>query len=179
MASASRASQAQVGALNHFNVYTLASPLTINSGDFVVGFRANNPANIFPADRDTTPPSRMRSYSSSNGTDFEIIDTFGASLAGTFGIRALISNDNCPAITGLNPSSGTVGSTVTIPGQTSPGPRQSDSPTTSRRSSTSSAPTQITATVPERRDERPDHRQQDQLCRRANRGLQHHLAAHN
>lgn len=89
-----------VGALNHFNVYTLAAPLTINSGDFVVGFRVNNPVDIFPADRDTTPPSRMRSYSSSNGSDFEIIDSFGSTLGGNFGIRALVSSGNCPTVAG-------------------------------------------------------------------------------
>ncbi|MBI3660870.1 hypothetical protein HY230_10440, partial [Candidatus Acetothermia bacterium] len=79
-----------VKALNQFNQYDL-SPTTINSGDFVVGFLTNNPSGIYPIDQDTTTPSQGRSYLSTNGTQFSVVDSFGANLAGNFAIRATVS----------------------------------------------------------------------------------------
>ncbi len=38
--------------------YAIA-PITIQSGDFLVGFSALNPVNAYPAVVDTTPPSRL------------------------------------------------------------------------------------------------------------------------
>ncbi|MBI1744239.1 hypothetical protein HYR54_14390 [Candidatus Acetothermia bacterium] len=79
-----------VKALNQFNQYDL-SPTTINSGDFVVGFLTNNPSGIYPIDQDTTAPSQGRSYLSTNGTQFFVVDSYGANLAGNFAIRATVS----------------------------------------------------------------------------------------
>ncbi|MBI1743488.1 hypothetical protein HYR54_10550 [Candidatus Acetothermia bacterium] len=83
-----------VGFLNQWNVYDLsqiADPnLVLASGDFVVGFEVNDPPNVFPADQDTSSSSRGRSYISTDGTNFSLIDSFGSSLAGNFGIRAEI-----------------------------------------------------------------------------------------
>ncbi|MBI3951818.1 MAG: PPC domain-containing protein, partial [Acidobacteria bacterium] len=98
-----------VGFLDVFNEYDV-SAVTINSGDFVVGYVTNNPPNIFPMDQDTTPPSRMRSYTSTNGSSFRIIDTFGSNLAGNFAIRASVS---LGGPSGCNPQ------TVSCPGSTS------------------------------------------------------------
>ena len=82
-----------VGFLNQWNVYDLsqiADPnLVLASGDFVVGFEVNDPPNVFPADQDTSSSSRGRSYISTDGTTFTLIDSF-AGLAGNFGIRAEI-----------------------------------------------------------------------------------------
>jgi len=43
---------APVGTPGTFSSYTVA-PITINSGDFVVGFVVDNPVNVYPADEDT------------------------------------------------------------------------------------------------------------------------------
>ncbi|MBI3659973.1 hypothetical protein HY230_05820 [Candidatus Acetothermia bacterium] len=82
-----------VGFLNQLNVYDLsqiADPnLVLASGDFVVGFEVNDPPNVFPADEDTSSSSQGRSYISTDGTNFTLIDSF-TGLAGNFGIRAEI-----------------------------------------------------------------------------------------
>jgi len=77
---------AAVGKLGTFTTYTVPS-VTITAGDFVVGFMVNNPANIYPADQDTTTASQGRSYVSTNGTSFSIIDSV---VPGNFGIRATV-----------------------------------------------------------------------------------------
>lgn len=77
---------ATAGKLGTFTTYTVPS-LTITSGDFVVGFMVNNPANIYPADQDTTTVSQGRSYVSTNGTSFSVIDSV---VPGNFGIRATV-----------------------------------------------------------------------------------------
>ena len=38
------------------------TPVTITSGDFIVGFVVDNPANVFPTDVDTLTTSKQRSY---------------------------------------------------------------------------------------------------------------------
>jgi hypothetical protein len=50
--------------------------------------------NIAPADLDKLTTSQQRSYSSSDGFAFSIIDSFGASTAGNFGIRAVVTLGN-------------------------------------------------------------------------------------
>ncbi len=55
----------------------LVTPVTITSGDFVVGFRYTPVTGTFPANLDQTPPSQMRSYSSNNGTTFATVDSQG------------------------------------------------------------------------------------------------------
>jgi hypothetical protein len=79
-----------VGALGAFNNYNLPTPITITSGDFVVGFQVNNAAGVYPADQDRASKSQGRSYVSSDGVTYSVIDTF-AGLAGNFGIRAVVS----------------------------------------------------------------------------------------
>jgi hypothetical protein len=58
---------AGINAVGAFNTYTLPTPITISSGDFVVGFNVVEPAGIFPADEDQTTKSQGRSYVSSDG----------------------------------------------------------------------------------------------------------------
>jgi uncharacterized protein (TIGR03437 family) len=82
---------ATVSALGAFNTYTLPSPITITSGDFVVGFAVVNPPGLYPADEDQISRSQGRSYISSDGATFSVIDSYGAGLAGNFGIRAVVT----------------------------------------------------------------------------------------
>jgi hypothetical protein len=76
-----------VQALNQFNVYSVPN-LTINSGDFVVGFRYTPSSGVYPVVFDRTPPARGRSYGSGDGISFVLQDTYGANFAGNAGIRA-------------------------------------------------------------------------------------------
>ncbi|MBI1764628.1 MAG: proprotein convertase P-domain-containing protein [Acidobacteria bacterium] len=78
-----------VKALGDFNVYTLSTPLTINSGDFVLGMRLNHAEGVRPFARDTTLPSRRRSYRQVDGaTAFQLIDDPPVNTPGNYGIRA-------------------------------------------------------------------------------------------
>ncbi|HMV85973.1 MAG TPA: BACON domain-containing carbohydrate-binding protein [Blastocatellia bacterium] len=78
---------AQVQELGNFNVYNVP-PLTITSGDFVVGMKITTTANVFPAALDKTPPLKRRSYVSLDGNLYVLIDDVNANFAGNFGIRA-------------------------------------------------------------------------------------------
>jgi hypothetical protein len=77
-----------VDATGAFNSYTVSPPITISSGDFIIGFATRNPPNVYPADEDQSSPSQKRSYISSDGATFAIIDIFSPQIAGNFGIRA-------------------------------------------------------------------------------------------
>jgi hypothetical protein len=76
-----------VGQLDGFDSYTVP-PITINSGDFVVGFWAQNPPNVFPMAEDTNSGSKLRSYISTDGVNFTLIDTLG--IGGNYGIRCTV-----------------------------------------------------------------------------------------
>jgi len=80
----------KLSAFDQFVTYTVPSR-TITSGDFLVGFMVQNPQNVYPADVDQLTPSQLRSYISSDGLSFSILDTFGPSLAGNLGIRAVVT----------------------------------------------------------------------------------------
>jgi hypothetical protein len=82
---------AGIAAVGAFNTYTLPTPITITSGDFVVGFSVSDPAGIYPADEDQSTPSQGRSYVSSDGNIFTVVDSYGPSLAGNLGIRAVVT----------------------------------------------------------------------------------------
>ena len=58
--------------------------LTIDSGDFVVGFAFTNPPNVFPVGADTNSAAKGRSYTSPDGTKYTQLP--GANL----GIRAYV-----------------------------------------------------------------------------------------
>ena len=65
------------------------TPVTITSGDFVVGFSAVNPAGVYPVVLDTGSSSKQRSYLSNDGTTFRLAD--GSNIgASNFGIRAKV-----------------------------------------------------------------------------------------
>ncbi len=81
-----------VAQLNAFNAYTFPAnqALRIESGDFVVGFQANNPPRTFPAELDRTAPPQRRSYVGSESRPFSLVDT-DAGIPGNFMIRAVVT----------------------------------------------------------------------------------------
>ena len=81
---------ATVNTLGAFNSYAVA-PVTITSGDFVVGFVVNNANGILPADEDITSGSQQRSYTSTTGgASFVLLDSVPG-LGGNLGIRATLT----------------------------------------------------------------------------------------
>lgn len=82
---------AGIAAVGAFNVYTLPTTITITSGDFVVGFSTPDATGIYPADQDQATKSQGRSYVSTDGTSFTVVDSYGASVSGNFGIRAVVT----------------------------------------------------------------------------------------
>jgi len=79
-----------VGTPGGFNSYTV-SPVTINSGDFVVGFMVNNAVGVLPADEDIGSGSMQRSYTSATGgASFVLLDSVPG-LGGNLGIRAVLA----------------------------------------------------------------------------------------
>ena len=78
---------ATVATLDALNSYAVA-PITITSGDFVVGFWVQNSPGIYPMVEDTLSGSKQRSYVSPDGVNFALVDTIG--LAGNYGIRATV-----------------------------------------------------------------------------------------
>ncbi|HKV40371.1 MAG TPA: protease pro-enzyme activation domain-containing protein [Blastocatellia bacterium] len=94
-----------VMALGAFNTYTVPS-ITINSGDFAVGFSIATGPNVFPLAEDQDSTRQERSYVSGDGISFSLIDTVQPNLAGNFGIRAEVTEggtsvDSTPSIGSL------------------------------------------------------------------------------
>ncbi|MGH9823159.1 MAG: hypothetical protein ACREDR_07910, partial [Blastocatellia bacterium] len=84
--------KANIGALGSLNFYNV--PLvTINSGDFVIGFSMNTANNLFPIAEDQTGFRGRRSYFSNDGVKYRIVDNLSADIAGNFGIRAEITEN--------------------------------------------------------------------------------------
>jgi hypothetical protein len=73
-----------------FNDYPV-EPVTISSGDFVVGFVVRNPINTYPAAYDETAP-RARSYTSTDGFIFSTMEEFLSVPPGNLGIRARVTS---------------------------------------------------------------------------------------
>ena len=78
---------AQVTQVGAFNTYTVAAPLTITSGDFIVGLQVDNPPGVYPLEFDTTTPSQQRSYYAAGNLTFTQLDTIGS--PGNLAIRAV------------------------------------------------------------------------------------------
>jgi hypothetical protein len=79
---------AQITAPGQFVEYPIP-PVTITSGDFLVGYSVVNPADVFPASLDSTPPARGRSYL---GTSAASIRFPSAGNEGNLGIRARVED---------------------------------------------------------------------------------------
>ncbi|MDP8979665.1 MAG: choice-of-anchor D domain-containing protein [Acidobacteriota bacterium] len=80
----------KLSSLDQFVTYTVPAR-TITSGDFVVGFVVQNPANVYPADLDQITASQQRSYVSSNGLTFTLLDTISPDVAGNLAVRAVVT----------------------------------------------------------------------------------------
>jgi hypothetical protein len=65
------------------------APITITSGDFVVGFETGYPAGVFPAVLDTGSGPKLRSYFSTDGVSFTLMDA-SSGVPGNLGIRAIV-----------------------------------------------------------------------------------------
>ncbi len=124
------------GTFSIFNV----RPLTITSGDFVIGFRIPFVSGVFPAAADASSASRGRSYVSDNGSAFFVV-------ARNFGFRAAILQ-GCPNVTAVSPSSGLAGTQVTLTGTNLNGVSAVKFFNNVTAQFTVNSPTQITVTVP-------------------------------
>ena len=87
-----------VTAQNQFNDYFVA-PVTITSGDFVVGFRIAPLSNVFPASVDRSSPSQMRSYMSFDGIIFQTLEVSAPQFAGNLLVRAQVYTGACGNVT--------------------------------------------------------------------------------
>ncbi|HEX9001542.1 MAG TPA: putative Ig domain-containing protein [Blastocatellia bacterium] len=84
-----------VGTLNQFSNYPV-TPITINSGDFVVGFGIAFNSNAFPGVLDTSSPDANRSYVSTDGNNFTTVADLGiGGINGDLVIRAQVFTGNC------------------------------------------------------------------------------------
>ena len=93
------------GAPDQFNTYTLTTPVTINSGDFVIGFSITAPSSSGAEGLDTTN-SQGRSYKSTDGGA-----TFGTPTGGVgnYLIRGQYFRPCCSGVTiTVSPSNGTL-----------------------------------------------------------------------
>lgn len=65
--------------------FAVKQPITINTGDFVVGFSMSNPPGVYPLAADTSSVSQGRSYTSPDGTKFTVLP------ASNIAIRAVVT----------------------------------------------------------------------------------------
>ena len=134
-----------IGTIGQFINYAV-SPITINSGDFVVGF--NFPTNTgFPGLHDGSPTAN-RSYSSADGSIFA---AFGGDLlvrAGVYLGNCGNSAPACPTINNISPTTGASGAQVVITGTNFTGVNGVKFSNNLTASFTVDSATQITATVP-------------------------------
>jgi uncharacterized protein (TIGR03437 family) len=111
-----RDTQAAVSRTGQFETFAVP-PITIASGDFVVGFAAFNPPDIFPIPHDTTPLSRERSYYGAQGSAPALIESYPG-LGGNFAIRAHVDVPGtapvaAPIIRSLSVTEAAQGQTIT------------------------------------------------------------------
>ena len=82
----------QVKATGEFVEFAVA-PVTIQSGDFLVGFVTDNPQGVYPLAQDLNGSPAKRSYISRTGQTFVLIDTVdNPRNSGNFGIRAVVAS---------------------------------------------------------------------------------------
>ncbi|HEY6333460.1 MAG TPA: protease pro-enzyme activation domain-containing protein, partial [Blastocatellia bacterium] len=105
---------ATIEGLDTFTLYTVPS-LTIDSGDFVVGFEINTPANVDAFAESQDPPLEGRSYVSTDGSNFFVIDTIEPSLAGNLMIRAEVTEGGGSPAPAPSPSPTPTPSTPSVP----------------------------------------------------------------
>jgi len=82
-------SPGSVNTIGTFNQYEV-TPVTITSGDFIVGFSVTNPRDLYPIATDTSSASRQRSYLGTDPNGLRLLDSVQGSMPGNFGIRARV-----------------------------------------------------------------------------------------
>ncbi|HEX8999407.1 MAG TPA: IPT/TIG domain-containing protein, partial [Blastocatellia bacterium] len=102
-----------ISTLGGFITITLPNPVTINSGDFIIGYRLMTGS--FKVLLDLDAP-QGRSYSSSNGTAFTAITNGNAMIRGGYSLSCAAPQVACPTVTNINPTNAAAGETVTITG---------------------------------------------------------------
>ncbi|MBK5291362.1 MAG: choice-of-anchor D domain-containing protein [Acidobacteriia bacterium] len=85
-----RTTNARLVVHNRFVEIVLPQPVTIQSGDFLVGFVVGNNEGVKPIAIDTSSVPQNRSYASRNGLEFVPIQTIGGQQAGNLAIRARV-----------------------------------------------------------------------------------------
>ncbi|MGH9802369.1 MAG: BACON domain-containing protein, partial [Blastocatellia bacterium] len=90
-----------VRALDEYVTYSVPQ-ITIGAGDFVIGMRITVTNEKLPYAFDASPPSRRRSYVSTNGFSFSIVDDFG--VVGNFSFRGVVRIPNACSYS-LSPTS--------------------------------------------------------------------------
>jgi hypothetical protein len=104
----------QVGTLGQFTPYTLDTPITITSGDFLVGFTGVTVGT--PGLVDTTTP-QGRSYISQDGANFfELAGNPGPNLLIDARVNVSCTPVACPTVASINPTNGGLGTGVVITG---------------------------------------------------------------
>ena len=88
-----RSTNGRVSAQLQFNEFEVPA-MTIQSGDFLVGFVVSSVSGMLPMAVDQTAPYRNRSYASINGTLFVPIGNFTVAGQGNFAIRAVVETGN-------------------------------------------------------------------------------------
>jgi hypothetical protein len=108
------------------DVYTafVVPSMTINSGDFVVGFKMNSFPNQFPFAMDRHTSSQRRSYTSVDGSKFFVIDDLSVNLAGNLMVRAIVNEGKAACGATISPtqqmfpsSGGSTSVTVNVGGE--------------------------------------------------------------
>ncbi len=84
-----RSTASTVGQPGRFTDFPV-TPITISSGDFVVGFAANNPPGILPLGNDTSTPFAGRSYLGLDANEFFLMNTIPGLTPGNLLIRAVL-----------------------------------------------------------------------------------------
>ncbi|MEP7341034.1 MAG: putative Ig domain-containing protein, partial [Acidobacteriota bacterium] len=102
-----------INTLGSFITITLPNPVTINSGDFIVGYRLMT--GTFKVLLDLDAP-QGRSYESSNGATFTTINNGNAFIRGGYALSCAAPQVACPTVANISPANGLAGATVTITG---------------------------------------------------------------
>ncbi|HJQ25162.1 MAG TPA: C25 family cysteine peptidase, partial [Blastocatellia bacterium] len=105
-----------------FNTYALTTPITITSGDFVVGYQTAFVSGQWPTSTDTDAPYSQRSYNSSDGVSFSLQTNLDYMIRGLYysGCSASSGSGNGTVIYSVaaNNSGAQRTGTLTIAGQT-------------------------------------------------------------
>ncbi len=133
--------------LGQFVTYNLTTPITINSGDFVVGYSISAVTGQFAGLVDSTNP-QGRSYFSFDGVNFGVFGNNNNLLIRAQYLTGCANSVSCPTASNINPASGAPGAGVTITGANFMGVNAVKFSNNVSAAFSVNSPTQITATIP-------------------------------